>query len=309
MEKASRAIRRSGIRLKSMNPKHKELALIISGMRDIRSGLRNFQNAQTLMMQDMVVWSRTDENRAIQDVMERINELNFLWADSLQHFFETLRTFRQQCEMILEGEKVVDTARADLARAERKERKIKTNIKKISKKAPSEKMMTIEMELSNAERAKDLAHFEAVQKVQENEVCKMIRLKEGLTKLTESYIELAHKMAIVFDAQKDVVQAIPEVNDTAIHELKYMGGTSTKLAVEEAKNRIEKYRTLKFKLLPQGIAELPPPYSLGSPAPESRPTSKPEGVSYGAQGSGFEPTVPPYEEREAFEANSSSDDG
>lgn len=116
--------------------------------------------------------------------------------------------------------------------------------------------MDVEMELSDAERAKDLAQFEAVQRVQENEVCKMIRLKEGLTKLSESYIDMAQKMAIIFDAQKEVVQAIPDVQDTAIHELKYTGSAFTKQAVQKAKDRIEKYHTLKFRLVPQGIGEL-----------------------------------------------------
>ena len=115
--------------------------------------------------------------------------------------------------------------------------------------------MTLEIELSDAERAKDQAQFEAVQKVQENEICKMIRLKDGLTKLSESYVEMAQKMAIIFDAQREVIQAIPDVHDTAIHELKYTGSNFTKQAVQKAKNRIEKYHTLKFQLVPQGIGK------------------------------------------------------
>ena len=111
------------------------------------------------------------------------------------------------------------------------------------------------MKLSDAERAKDLAQFEAVEKIQENEVCKLIRLKEGLTKMSDGYIEMAHKMAIIFDAQKEVVQALPDVHDTAIHELKYTGGGFTKQAVHKAKNRLDKYHALKYKLVPHGVGE------------------------------------------------------
>lgn len=41
--------------------------------------------------------------------------------------------FRVHYEMILEGEIVVDVARANLVQAEQKERKIKGNLKRISK--------------------------------------------------------------------------------------------------------------------------------------------------------------------------------
>lgn len=50
---------------------------------------------------------------------------------------ETLKAFRHQYEMILEGEKVVDMARANLAQAEQREYKIKKEIKKIAKVSTS----------------------------------------------------------------------------------------------------------------------------------------------------------------------------
>ena len=43
--------------------------------------------------QDMMVWSHTDENRAIQDVMEQINELHNFWADSQKDFLGKFISF------------------------------------------------------------------------------------------------------------------------------------------------------------------------------------------------------------------------
>ncbi|XP_003748238.1 uncharacterized protein LOC100900284 [Galendromus occidentalis] len=311
MEKATRAIRRSGVRLKSMNSGHTDLALVISGLRDMRMGLRSFQNAQTAVAQDMMVWAHTDENRAIQDVMEQINELHNFWADSQKDFLENLKAFRHQYEMILEGEKVVDSARANLAQAEQREYKIKKEIKKNAKKASVEEMMSMEMKLSDAEREKDLCQFEAVEKIQENEVCKLIRLKEGLTKLSDGYIEMAHKMAIIFDAQKEVVQALPDVHDTAIHELKYTGSGFTKQAVHKAKTRIEKYHALKYRLVPHGVDEPPPPYTPGYYDPVTGLPYEHDTTSNDVRlrpARRTEPRAPPLEERGTLARDYSSDE-
>lgn len=80
----------------------------------------------------------------------------------------------------------------------------------IFQKASVEELNTLETKLTDAERAKDLAQFDAVEKMQENEACKLIRLKEGLTKLSESYLEMAHRMAIIFEAQREVRKLLIE---------------------------------------------------------------------------------------------------
>ncbi|XP_022646838.1 uncharacterized protein LOC111266648 isoform X2 [Varroa jacobsoni] len=269
MDKATRAIRRSGVRLKSINSGHTDLALVISGIRDMRIGLKSFQNAQTAVSQDMMVWSHTDENRAIQDVMEQINELHIFWADSQKNFLDQLKSFKHDFEMILEGERQVDAARGKLAQAEQREYKIKKELKKAVKKASVEELNSLETKLTDAERAKDLAQFDAVEKMQENEACKLIRLKEGLSKLSESYLEMAHKMAIIFEAQREVTQAIPDVHTTALHEMKYTGGGATKRAVQKAKDRLDRYHSFKYKLVAHGTVEPPPPYTPGYFASEA----------------------------------------
>ncbi|OQR68558.1 hypothetical protein BIW11_12836 [Tropilaelaps mercedesae] len=270
MDKATRAIRRSGVRLKSMNSGHTDLALVISGIRDMRIGLKSFQNAQIAVAQDMMVWSHTDENRAIQDVMEQINELHIFWADSQKDFLDQLKSFKHDYEMILEGERQVDTARGKLAQAEQREYKIKKELKKAVKKASVEELNSLETKLTDAERAKDLAQFDAVEKMQENEACKLIRLKEGLNKLSESYLEMAHKMAIIFEAQREVAQAIPDVHTTALHEMKYTGGGATKRAVQKAKDRLDRYHSLKYRLVAHGaVEEPPPPYTPGYYDPDT----------------------------------------
>lgn len=113
-------------------------------------------------------------------------------------------------------------------------------------------MMGLEIKLSDAKRAKDLAQFEAVKQFQENEACKLIRLKEGLTKLSESFTEMAQKMVIVFDGQRQVAESLPDVNGRSIHELEYTEEDFTKQIVRDAKSRIEQIHALP---VPAGIGE------------------------------------------------------
>ena len=39
-------------------------------------------------------------------------------------------------------------------------------------------------------------------RVRENEAVKLIRLKDGLLKLSEAYVELAKKCSVIFEAQR-----------------------------------------------------------------------------------------------------------
>jgi len=63
----------------------------------------------------------------------------------------------------------------------------------------------------------------------ENEAVKLIRLKQNLLKVSESYVELAHKCIHVFEAQADVARALPDAPNTDIHDIKYTGKLITSI--------------------------------------------------------------------------------
>lgn len=52
---------------------------------------------------------------------------------------------------------------------------------------------------------------------------KLIRVKEGLLKLSDSYLEMAHKCHVIYEAHKDVAFEIPDVHDSNIHDIRYTG--------------------------------------------------------------------------------------
>jgi len=71
---------RSGVRLKSMSSGHQELNMVISQLRDVKSTAKAFATAQNTASQDMLKWSSSEENLAIQDTFLQLTELNALWT-------------------------------------------------------------------------------------------------------------------------------------------------------------------------------------------------------------------------------------
>ena len=70
MDKASKAIRRSGVRIRSIGSGHSDLQMVISQMKDLRTASKAFTTAQSEAMQDLVKWSLKGENRAITDALD-----------------------------------------------------------------------------------------------------------------------------------------------------------------------------------------------------------------------------------------------
>jgi len=60
-------------------------------------------------------------------------------------------------------------------------------------------------------------------RIQENEAVKLIRIKEGLLKLSDSYLQLAHKCHIIHEAHRDIAYQIPDVYNKDLHEMRYAG--------------------------------------------------------------------------------------
>lgn len=52
---------------------------------------------------------------------------------------------------------------------------------------------------------------------------KVIRLKEGLTKLSVSYLDLAKKSCYIFESHKEIASGLPEISGSGIHDMKYRG--------------------------------------------------------------------------------------
>merc|ERR1719273_586644 len=176
-------------------------------------------------MQDLVKWGLKDENRAIQDAVTQVGELFSVWTEVQRDFSAHIKEFQHQFDMILEGAKQLDLAKVELQSAEQKEGKLKKELKKAAKKATAEELRDMAAKLGEAERVEnmagiimkyDMAQLEVVDRVREHEAVKMIRIKEGLFKVSEAYVDYAQKCDVIFCAQRDIALQIPDIEDKDI---------------------------------------------------------------------------------------------
>ncbi|VDI70604.1 Hypothetical predicted protein [Mytilus galloprovincialis] len=212
MEKASRAIRRSGTKLMSSlgDGTNSDMNVMISEVKNLRNSIKSQINAETSASQDMLRWSANEENRAIQDVCNHISELNLQWTEAQRELNDNLKEYMKMLELVLEGEKHVKEAKNNLDNCENKEKDYQKKLKKTF-----------------------------CEKVRENEAVKMIRLKEGLTKISEAYMMMGKKCSILFEAERDVANLIPDVHGQNLEEIKYTGALHSQAFVQRAKEKVQ----------------------------------------------------------------------
>lgn len=266
MDKASKVLRRSSVRLRSIGSGHGELNLVISELKEMRTTAKAFISAQHAASMELLQWAHAGENRAIQDTFVFLSELNSLWTDTQKEFSEHLKDFKTQFDLILEGEKHVDQARNAVELCDQRESKLKKEVKK-AKKCTAQEMHELEQRLYEAARAKEVAQLEVEDRVRENEAVKMIRVKASLLKVSESYLELANKCKVIFEAYSDVAHQMPDVQDEDLQDIRYTGYEASKLAVARAKESVHQYRRRSRTFVPCAPQpeDPPPPYSVCPP--------------------------------------------
>ncbi|XP_021915158.1 uncharacterized protein LOC110827625 isoform X2 [Zootermopsis nevadensis] len=243
-----------------MSSGHRELNMVISELRDVRSTAKAFAMAQNTAAQDMLKWSLNEENPAIQDTFVQLSELNALWTEVQKEFADHLKEFITNFEMILEGEHHIDQARTHVTACEMKASKFRKELKKASKRGSAEEAQQMEIKLAQAERSCDQAQFEVLDRIQENEAVKLIRVKEGLLKISDSYLELAHKCHVIHEAHRDIAYQIPDVHSKGLHEMRYSGSGLAQQAVLRAKEQVRVYSRQAPSMVPCApIHEGPPP--------------------------------------------------
>ena len=174
--------------------------------------------------------------------LSQIAELLKLWSEVQREFGESFKDLRKHFEMIVEGERRHETARAALDASDAKLGKTRKEMKKATKaKMPDGDIREIEKRLDSLERDREKHQIDVFDTVRENEIVKMIRIKDGLLKTAQSYIDMVRKGDVLFSAAKFIAQQIPDVGDREIHEIKYTGSGVTMQAVIDAKQRISHY--------------------------------------------------------------------
>ncbi len=277
MEKAGTVIRRSGVKLRTSigGSGHADLQMAIGQLKDAKATHKAYLQSEAAAWQDLTKWGlrgndEEGENRAIQDALCQVGEICAAWAEVQREANEALRDFRRHFEMILEGERGVDAAKAALSAAEIRETRVKKDLKKAAKKkATQAEVKELSDKLESAERERDLAQLEVADRDREHQVVKTVRVREGLIKVTQSYVDMSQKCETLFAAANFVASQIPDVSDLDdASEVKYTGSGAAMLAVQTAKERVKNFRRVS-RTRRAGDAESrqcdpldpPPPYT------------------------------------------------
>jgi len=247
------SLRRSGVRLSSLGKSNGDLKMVISQLKTVRENYVAYTKAQEKAMDDMTKWAFKEDNRAIQDALERFNDIYVHWFEAQREFADCFDDFRQNFKMILEGEQGVESAKSDYEACEHREHKLAKDLKKLSKKAgncpkdpPTETVLQLrdlQHKLDQASKDKALFKREANDRIKEQEAVKMIRFKAAFNRLTAGHLDLADKCDICFVAGKEVTEHLPDIDDTDIHKVRYTGAGAALRATIRAKERIKNFRS------------------------------------------------------------------
>jgi hypothetical protein len=92
-------------------------------------------------------------------LVARVGELLVFYTEIQKTLADHLKDFRNQFEMILEGERIVDGARSQLEVAQEKESKSRKEVKRASKRKDGSELRELTEKLTQAEREKDLVNI------------------------------------------------------------------------------------------------------------------------------------------------------
>ena len=131
--------------------------------------------------------------------------------------------------MILECERLVDTARSIVESTETAETKLKKERKKIFKKStpPINQLEMVEEQIAKIQLDKVQAASEFSSKQKDQKNLKSKSLKEALKNFSNGQLTLGKKGQILFEAGNDIIDHVPEMVLEDKSELKYSGSAST----------------------------------------------------------------------------------
>ena len=113
----------------------------------------------------------------------QIAELFKIWSEVQREFGESFKDLRKHFEMIVEGERRLETARTALDASDAKLVKTRKEMKRATKaKASDADLKEIEKRLESLEGDRDKLQIDVFDSVRENEIVKMIRIKDGMLK-------------------------------------------------------------------------------------------------------------------------------
>uniref|UniRef100_A0AC34R8P3 Uncharacterized protein n=2 Tax=Panagrolaimus sp. JU765 TaxID=591449 RepID=A0AC34R8P3_9BILA len=254
-------------------------------------------------------WAHKSKNAAIDDVMQKTNQIFHMYADKQAQFARDYEHFLMQLRKIIESEKMVKECEAEVKILSEKEKKIKKELQKGGKKMVkeceaevkilSEKEKKIKKELQKGgslfskkknsdililkeqlDRTmldKQLCERKLQETRAEAEVIKMFRFRHGMMGIADSYRNLATNTQAMFDCHREITEMVPAISTQDVNTMFYEGIPVTRERMENLRRSLD--------------SELPIVYNPPS-ARRSEPIRSYRNENYGNNNMGTPP--PPY---------------
>ena len=97
------SLRRSSVKLTSLGKGNGDLKMVISQLKTVKENSASFCKSQEKAMGDVEKWASKEENRAIQDCSQKLNDIFLLWTEAQREFVDCIDELRYHFKMILEG--------------------------------------------------------------------------------------------------------------------------------------------------------------------------------------------------------------
>ncbi|KAI6189978.1 hypothetical protein M3Y97_00067000 [Aphelenchoides bicaudatus] len=198
-------------------------------------------NVQLRGVEAIAQWAKKSRNSAIDDVMQRTNQLFQMYTEKQMQFSRDLEHFVQQLRKIVDTERRVMEYEQDVRKKDEKLKRIKHKISKSSlfwKKSAAdfarlrEERDALDNDLELARRRLDAAREEA-------EVVKMFQFRQGMMGIADAYRNLATNCNLIFGCQREITEMVPAVSTQDVNRMLYDGSPFTRDRVEEVRRSLD----------------------------------------------------------------------
>ncbi|XP_011406753.1 PREDICTED: uncharacterized protein LOC105314343 [Amphimedon queenslandica] len=231
--KAGAALRRSGVRIRSLGTGHTSLNLIISELSSVRQTLKDSISAQQRASNAQFKWGQDEDSPAIRDVLAKIAEVDAMWIEAQKEYLAALKDYKRTYEHILESERKLDAAKKQLANYEDKERKYEKELSKGSKDPEHARR-----KLKTYKDAKSLAESEVIGQEKETVAVKLMSVKTGLLDHSREWSNLARVCSQFAECHKNLALLIPEVSPQTDKPASYTGGQESRAILRDLRSSL-----------------------------------------------------------------------
>ncbi|KAK2721818.1 uncharacterized protein LOC136035659 isoform X3 [Artemia franciscana] len=257
MDKAGNALRRSGVRLIGASKGHTELQLLISELKKLKATVAQLGKSKLSSSQDLLNWTTTEGNAALQEVSSYNGELSVLFQNFTADVCDVLREVRHGYESILVTETYIENFKEEITTAEAKAAKLQKDAKRSTRRGTKEN--PADEKVREAQGHCENLRNELKKKIKEKEKMKIKHVRNSLISRGKATRIFAKRLVILSEAQIQIAETLPENISEDLHELTYSGGSICRSVIDDANDKLSALAVQERIASELGGSFVPPP--------------------------------------------------